>query len=142
MQVTLDDLSDAESLALGGLLRLMIRIDGSFSQAEEEVLGELAEELSRQGSDGATYRGQAVVQADPQAIYTIIDRAGRALENDDAIREAARAVTRPEAREIIYGALFAVATADTISTGEGALLTWLEETWELAVETVDDDDDA
>ena len=40
--LTLDDLEDHEKLALGGLIRVLIRVDGSFSEEEEKHLDEVA----------------------------------------------------------------------------------------------------
>lgn len=105
-------LDDAEQLALGGLLRMMIRKDGDFSEAEEARVDAL----------GNANGGREV-------IWRVISRSAQALKDDAAIRAAATQVTRPEARTLILDALAQVADADGVTTGEAAMLDWLRSTW-------------
>lgn len=109
---TIDDLEPGEQLALGGLLRVLIRLDGSFSEEEEQYIDEVAEGIG--GRD---------------ALWRVISRSAQELKNDDAVRDAAKAVTRSEARGLIREVLEAVARAETIVPEEQRLLDWLDETW-------------
>ena len=45
-----------------------------------------------------------------------------------------RGITRPEAREIIYGTVLELAMADVVTGHEPALLSWVAETWQLESE--------
>lgn len=107
----LDELDESEQLALGGLLRMIIRKDGDFSEAEEARVDALG------GSGGR------------DAIWRLISRSAQALVDDPSIRRAASAVTRPEARAFILGALTEVADADGTSRSESDMLTWLRSIW-------------
>ncbi len=106
------ELDDAEQLALGGLLRMMIRRDGDFSEAEEARIDALGEPLG--GRD---------------AIWRMVSRSAQAHRDDAAVRAAANAVKRPEARATILDALTQVAEADGRSKPEDEMLAWLRSTW-------------
>jgi len=110
----MDDLEDHEQLAFGGLIRVLIRLDGSFSEEEEAHLERLAEEL------GTT-----------EQLWRLISRSAQEHKNDDAIRESAKQVERPGARRLIRDALEKVAMAETIEPAEQELLDWLDTTWQL-----------
>ncbi len=112
-----EDLDDAEQLAPGGLIRVLIRLDGSFSEEEERYLEELGNDL-----------GTA------EALWKTISRSAQDHKNDDAIRSAARGVTRKPAQRLIRTALERVAIAGTIEPGERALLEWVDEAWGLAAD--------
>lgn len=106
------DLDDAEQLALGGLLRMMIRKDGDFSDAEE----------SRVDAIGEANGGREVV-------WRVISKSAQELPEDASIRAAAARVTRPEARAFMLDALSQVAAADGTTSTEDAMLTWLRSIW-------------
>jgi hypothetical protein len=106
------DLDDAEQLAFGGLLRMMIRKDGDFSEAEETRVDALGE--ANGGRD---------------VIWGVISRSAQALRDDAAIRAAAGRVERPEARALMLDMLTQVAAADGTSAGEDAMLEWLRSIW-------------
>jgi hypothetical protein len=116
-------LSASEGLALAGLLRVLIRYDREFSEAERGALSLVASSVAVEGT-GASPIGE-------EALYALMERAGDELVDDASIRAAAVAVTRPEARATIHAMLFEVAASDMISRLEGSLLDWLAETWEL-----------
>jgi len=107
----LHGLDDAEQVAFGGLLRMMIRKDGEFSDAEEARVDALG------GGEGR------------EAIWRLISRSAQELRDDPAIRLAAGRITRPEAREYILDALTQVAAADGTNDAEAAMLTWLRSIW-------------
>lgn len=108
----IDHLEDHEQLALGGLIRVLIRLDGSFSEEEEAHLERVAEEL---GS--------------VEQLWRVISRSAQEHADDDAIRASAKGVVRPGARALIRDALEAIAMAETIEQKEQDLLDWLDEEW-------------
>ncbi len=110
----IDDLESHEQLALGGPIRVLIRIDGSFSEEEERYLEEVADAIG--GRD---------------ALWAVISRSAQELADDSAIREVAKKVVRPEARVLIRSALEGIALAETITLQEQKLLDWVDETWDL-----------
>ena len=109
---SLSTLEDHEQLALGGLIRVLIRLDGSFTEEEEERLNVMADELG--GRD---------------LLWRIISRSAQEHANDDAIKADAEKVQRPAVRVFIRDMLESVARADTIEPAELKLLEWLDERW-------------
>lgn len=139
-----EQLSGSELLALAALLRTAIRQDGAFSDDERAILSRIA--LAVGSSEGgetpasmSAFR-QTSRRTGPigeAGLYELLDLAGTELPNDDAIKEAVRAVTRQDARETIYGLVFEIASSDTVQHSENRLLDWLVEEWELRIETLD-----
>lgn len=109
---TIDDLEPGEQLALGGLLRILIRLDGSFSEEEERCLEEVA--------DGIGGR---------EALWRVISSSAQTHRSDDDVRAAVQTVTRSDARNLIRQTLEAVALAETIVPEEQRLLDWLDGVW-------------
>jgi hypothetical protein len=110
----LAEMSRSDKLALAALARLLLGADGTFSREEAGGLLALAQEIG------------------PEELEARLDEAAEDLRDREAVLAAARGVTHPEAREAIYGALFELATRDTIVPAEAQLLDWLAETWQLA----------
>lgn len=108
----LDDLKPHEQTALGGLIRLMIRSDGDFTEAEEATVEAIG---SRLGGAGR--------------LWSVISRSAQDCPNDDAIRAAAVKVERLAARAAILQVLEEVAAGDSVSDSERALLDWLRAQW-------------
>jgi uncharacterized tellurite resistance protein B-like protein len=106
-------LSAAEQKVLLALVGLLARADGRLSQTEMSTLEELRRALT------------------PERFRQVRDEAA-ALDDDETILEAARAVTRPEAREAIFGVLYEMAIPDTIDPSEVAILERIAELWGLA----------
>ncbi len=113
----LDHLEHVERLALVGLARVMVRLDQTFSEDEAVSLSVLADKL---GSE---------------LFWQLVEEAS--ASDDDDIRSMAKKVTRASAREEIYGTLFELAQADTITDAENKLLDWLAEEWDLSVTELD-----
>src|ERR1044071_1701898 len=106
-------LSESEQMVLLALVGLLARADGRLSQTEMSTLEELRRTLT------------------PERFMRLRDDAA-ALADDEAILNAAKGVTRPEAREAIFGALYEMAIPDTIDPTEVALLAKIAELWGLA----------
>jgi hypothetical protein len=105
-------LSEPEQTVLLALVGLLARADGRLSQTEMSTLDELRILLT------------------PERFQYVRDAAA-ALANDEAILNAARAVTRPEAREAIFGVLYQMAIPDTIDPSELSILEQVAALWGL-----------
>lgn len=114
--LTLDDLEDHEKLALGGLIRVLIRVDGSFSEEEEKHLDEVADAIGGR-----------------EALWKVISNSAQQLANDDAIKAAAKDVERATVQRFIRVVLEEIARAETITPEEGKLLDWLDGLWTAAL---------
>jgi uncharacterized tellurite resistance protein B-like protein len=111
--MTLDELESDERIALGGLLRLVIRSDGDFTEAEEETVNQLGEELL--GGAGN--------------MWKVISDSAQVCPRDADIRASAAKVSRPEARAVILDLMRKVAAGDEVSPDEESLIGWLETLW-------------
>lgn len=116
----IDQLSADERLAFGALVRLMVAADGEISAAERTLLEDQATEL---GED---------------AFWDMIDQAAEKASRPEETRALTAAVTRQPVRELIYGALFEIATAGTITEREMAVLDELRQRWGIVVTALDD----
>lgn len=136
-------LSDDERLAFAGLVRALVRLDGAFTEVERAAIDEIGAELLavRASLDASPYRSRAPeaeseageLAAAADAMWELVARAGTELPDEEAIRRAALAVTRQDAREAIYEALFTIGAADAIDAGESTLLEWLRTSWQVEV---------
>ena len=111
-------LSESEQTVLLALVGLLARADGRLSQTEMSTLEGLRRILT------------------PERFQQIRDEAA-ALADDEAIMNAARAVTRPEAREAIFGVLYEMAIPDTIDPSEVAILERISALWGLEAPLAD-----
>ncbi len=108
----LDDLTAVERLALGGLVRLMLRADGSFSEEEEGCVNTIGDELG--GRD---------------TLWRAISDSAQAFPEDGAARDAAQRIERPEARELFLAVLASIAAADAVSPAEKGMIDALRAGW-------------
>jgi uncharacterized tellurite resistance protein B-like protein len=97
-------LGENELLTLAGLLRLLVRLDGMASAAELAAIDALAVELGR------------------ERFNALIRRAANELPRDEDVEQAALRIDNPDARELIFTALFEIAAADSILQQESSLL--------------------
>jgi hypothetical protein len=107
------ELGRNEQLVLAGLLRLLVRLDGRFSDEEQETLEDIAIDFGE------------------KTFWQLMDEAGRQLPDETAIRVAAEAVRSSDARELIYKLVLSVAQSDCIQGREQTLLDFLRDTWKL-----------
>lgn len=113
--MNLRDLTRDEQLALGGLVRLMIRADGVFTPEEEERVGAIGDELGG-----------------GELLWKIVSDSAQAFRDDAEVRRAAVAITRTDARELLLGVLTSVAVADTVAPSEQGLIDALRAAWAAA----------
>ena len=111
--MTINELQQEERIALGGLLRLIIRSDGDFTVAEEETVNQLGEKHLGSAAD----------------LWSLISDSAQASPNDAASRASAAKVTRPAARAVILELVREVAAGDEVTADEAALIVWLEASW-------------
>jgi hypothetical protein len=109
----LDELTYDEQLVLGGFLRLMLRSDGQFSEAEEATLERI----------GARIAGDAA------KLWKVISQSAQEYRSDDAILASAKRVERGEARLMIRSLLEEVAASDLTAEPEHQLLLKLQDLW-------------
>ena len=112
-EVGLKDLSDEELLAMAALLRLLVRLDGQFSDAEQEALQEIALDLGE------------------HRFWKAMEDAGQRAPDEESIRHLTASVARRGARELIFGLVLGVAQSDVVQAGESSLLQWLKSEWKL-----------
>jgi uncharacterized tellurite resistance protein B-like protein len=105
-------LSETEQTVLLALVGLLARADGRLSETEMNTLDELRRVLSA------------------ERFEEVRDQAA-ALADDEAILNAARAVTRPEAREAIFGVLYEMSIPDTLDPSEVVILEKVAALWGL-----------
>jgi uncharacterized tellurite resistance protein B-like protein len=122
-----ETLTETERLTFGALLRTLIRLDGYTTPDEQAVVHNVARDLLsvEPGADVA------------DALAALLERSAESYRDDESVRAAAEAVTRPEARDAIYGALYEISSSGTITSVESQLLDWLAERWSIRIREVD-----
>lgn len=107
----LTDLNADEDVVLLGLLREVVQADGQYTDAERSKVDALRESLGPDRFD-----------------HAMLD-AKRRFTTRDAMKAAAKEVTRAEVRAVIYATLLEVARADGVSRPEEKPLAWLASWW-------------
>jgi hypothetical protein len=110
----LDHLTPDEDVVLLGWMREIVQTDGEYSDAEREEVEKLRALLGDMRFEHA------------------MQLASERLPNRAALKEAAKHVTRPEARRAIYDFLREVAESDEVTADEEKPLRWLASWWDLA----------
>lgn len=109
----LSELNYDETLVLVGLMRVVIQADGQFSGAEREHVAIVSTAL------GMERFHQAMLDATNQ------------FPDNDHLKRATKAVTRPAARKAIHDVLVKIAASDKVTPEEERPLRWVESWWEL-----------
>jgi uncharacterized tellurite resistance protein B-like protein len=111
---SLVDLTREESLALIGLLKIMIEADKRFGLRESATLQLLAERMGR------------------KLFNQLVDEARPRFPDRDTLKVQAAAIERPAARALIFATLKEMAYADDqLNPAESDLLVWLAQVWRL-----------
>lgn len=111
--MTLKDLSSSELLALIGLARRLVDLDGQVSRGEARYIASWADEVGE------------------ETLRAMLDEAASYLSGVENLQRLAGMVTRPDAQELILSELFALAIENGIDRAEDDLLAWLETTWTI-----------
>ena len=110
----LRDLIPEEDVVLFGLLREVITADGKYSDAERAHITALTKEMGK----GRVEKAMA--------------EAGKRFPTRAALKDAAKLVTRPDARMAILAFLEKVAASDETTAEEDKPLEWLASWWDIA----------
>ena len=113
----MSDLTAAERLALGGLVRLLVRADGDFTEAEEETVNRIGEELGGAGM-----------------LWAAVSDSAQALRTDEEARRAGLAIERPEVRALVLAVLGRIARSDALAPSEEGILLALQSRWGVAAQ--------
>jgi hypothetical protein len=111
----LSDLNADEQIALAALLEFVVMASGHATEDEEREIQAIVDEI---GED--VYR-KAVEEVD------------RRFPDEEAAKKFLATITRPEAREVIFGAVMEAAMTDTIEGHESTILDWVAKEWQLEV---------
>jgi hypothetical protein len=111
----LEDLDDNERLALVALLKLVVLSDGKVS-AEE--IGEIDDVVDAFGEE---------------EYQKLLDQVEGRFPTEAALKKFLPEVTRPDARELIYGLILEAAASEALQGQEPELLAWLGKAWEVEV---------
>lgn len=107
----LDQLQHHEQLVLLGLFHWVMHADGVVTDEEAASLEALRQRLG------------------PAAWDARLAESKEAFPTVEALVAGCREVTRPAARQSIYGELVGLATADELDAAEAELLNWLAVHW-------------
>lgn len=108
-----NDLTNDEQIFLVGMVRKVAGADHTFSDQEKDQMVQLA---GKMGED---------------AFKQAASQAGAMMATPEAMETAARAVTRPEARELIFTSIQDLAVSDEVAPEEMEWITWLADMWDL-----------
>ena len=111
----LSELNADERTALVGLVKTIVMSDGNVSEDELEEVEQIVAGI-----------GEEVYEASLDAFESrFLDEA--------SFKKFLAGITRPEARDLIYGTILEAASADAIEVRESELLDWLAKTWNIEV---------
>lgn len=108
------DLTPDEDVVLLGLLREIVVADGDYSEAERVEVDALRGEMGF-------------------SRFAVAMERAKQFKSRGELKEAARAIERPEARRVILRRLLDVAASDGIAAAEDKPLTWLKAVWPDAI---------
>ncbi len=112
----LKDLTHDEKLALVALVEVVVASDAEVSDHEQDRIAALATTF---GED---------------AYRALVDEADERFPDEEALKAFLSALSREEARELIYGTVLESALPDVIDTHESSLLGWLAAEWGITVQ--------
>jgi hypothetical protein len=119
-QMTLNELTYEQKVALAAMVEAVAILDGDVSEAEGRKIGGIALELGEE-----EYRG-------------LLDEAESRFADVDALKEFLGSVKDQEARDLIYGTVLDEAMAEpTVDVSASELLKWLATEWQVQVQIED-----
>lgn len=111
----LRDLNADERLALAALVEFVVMASGHVTEDERQEIDAIVEAMGE-----SAYRA-AVAEVDAR------------FADEDAVKAFLKTITRPEARELIYGTIIEAAMADAVEGRESQMLDWLAAEWKIEV---------
>jgi len=109
---SIDDLTSDEQLIFGGLVRLMVRTDGSFTEEEEEAINAIGDAIGGH-----------------ERFWRMISQSAQAFPDEGAIRSEVASLARADVRTFILESLKTIAEADQAEDAEDELIAWVAEQW-------------
>lgn len=116
---TLAELNESEKQLLAQLIRVAVRSDGSFTEAERAHLNVLAEQMGG------------------EAFFTLLDEVAEIDEDVAQILSKGAEIGDKDSHELIYGALYELSIVDGTDEGENELLDKLAAAWKLEISNVE-----
>ena len=107
------NLTRDEQLVFAGLVRVLVRMDGTFSTEEVKAVHRVATELGT------------------KAFWAAMTESQNALPTVDDVIASVAEVTDPRTRTWMYALLLEVANVDGLDVSEQQMLMWLANTWQV-----------
>jgi hypothetical protein len=117
----LRDLNHEERLAVVALLEQVVESEAAVSEDEAAEIDRVVDAL---GED--EYR-------------RLVEEVDARFTDEESLKEFLRGIGRQEARELIYGAVLAMAAEQTVRRAESDVLDWLAGVWNVRVEIADEE---
>jgi len=111
----LRELNPDERIALAALIEFVVLASGHATEDEEREIEGIVEQI---GED---------------AYRQAVDEVDRRFPDEEAAKKFLKTITRPEARELIYGAVIEAAITDAVEGRESQMLEWLGKEWNIEV---------
>lgn len=111
--IELKDLTQAEELALIGLIKAVIQADKTLSVEENVELKRLAAMMG------------------PERFHERVEEARTRFIRLSDIKAHAKTIDRQPARQLIFNLLLQMAKGDEVIPEEEELLSWIAELWDL-----------
>ena len=105
-----------ELLAVVGLVKQIMVADATVSHNERNKLQLIT-----------VYIGE-------DKYRSLLEDINRYYEKEEKFRELLQSIKRQEVRELIYGTVFEIASADALDSSETDILDWLAKEWDITVE--------
>ena len=106
-------LSHAEQLLLTGLVRVLVRMDGTFSPEEMRAVQRVVEKVRARDFWARMVESQSE------------------LPTIDAVSREAMALVDPDKREFFFAILVHLARVDGVDVSEKQMLMWLARSWQV-----------
>lgn len=114
--MTLNDLTHEEQVALAALSEMSLITDRELAEAEQAQLDEIVRELGE------------------EKFRELLEEAETRFAGEDELRAFLKGITRPEARELIFGTVLNEALLETMPHAQSSFLEWLAGEWNVPVQ--------
>lgn len=110
------ELTDDEQLALVGLIEFVGESNANITDEEQDEISGLVGALGTE-----RYRG-------------LVEAVDRKFADEKALKSHLQTITRPEARELIFGLVLETTLSDPENLKNSQMIDWLRGTWNVSVE--------